>query len=181
MPGDEKGCKITDLNRCTYTCTCVPCTHNCSQKQFIHYRPLASLEKTRPVPPLPAQASSSSLPAAFSATLHKAGPLEVQTLITELEYFSKLQGMAPGDKRKEEESAEAAGEAGRALPGAAEAGRAWSLGRGRPQASGRTPHSHAAGQAPPAGGAELRRASEPPSWPCPRGIREGREELGFPF
>lgn len=79
-------------------------------------------------------------PLAFSATLQKAGPLEVQTLITELEYFSKLQGIAPGDKRKEE-SAEQAGEGRRAsLPSAAEAG--LSAGRRRPPTSGKSPHLH---------------------------------------
>lgn len=91
----------TDTCLCVYMC--VPCTHDSSKKQFILHPPFVSLGKIRtPAPPGPLPPSS--------RRCRKQGPLEVQTLITELEYFSKLQGMAPGDKRKQEESAEEGGE-----------------------------------------------------------------------
>lgn len=122
----------------------------------------------------PSKASSSALPAS-SATLQKAGPLEVQTLITELEYFSKLQGMASGDKRKEEESAEAAEEVGRAsLPWAAEGRRVRRPGRGSPPPppaplpQGRASTPTLQGQVPPAGGAEMWRKVRPLPLPLPQ-------------
>lgn len=99
---------------------------------MILQRPLASLENTGTGPSVPRPSAPPS-PLAFSAALQKAGPLEVQTLITELEYFSKLQGIAPGDKRKEEASTGQAGEGRRAgLPSAAGRRWVWSPRRRRP-------------------------------------------------
>lgn len=120
---------------------------------MILQRPLASLENTGTGPSVPRPSAPPS-PLAFSAALQKAGPLEVQTLITELEYFSKLQGIAPGDKRKEEASTGQAGEGRRTgLPSAAGRRWVWSPRRRRPPhftprpappASGKSPHLHRA-------------------------------------
>ena len=69
----------------------------------------------------------------------KQGPLEVQTLITELKYFSKLQGMAPGEERKAGGERGAGRRRGEPLrPGLQ--GRVWRLGRARPRPLGRAPH-----------------------------------------
>lgn len=82
--------------------------------------------------------------------------------------------MAPGDKRKEEESAEEAGEAGRAsLPRAAGLGLESAAGGGLlpppPPRRGEEPPPHPTpqGQAPPAGRVEIRRE-------CEQGVGEGR-------
>lgn len=114
------------MRMCTRVYVCISYT-NSSKKQCILHLPLASLEKESPPRPLPVPAR---------LLCRKQGPLEVQTLITELEYFSKLQGMAPGDKRKQE-SAELGGEVGRAGPPGRRR-RGWGLGRGRPRASRKT-------------------------------------------
>ena len=115
-------------------CVCVSHTHNSSEKQFILHLPFASLEK------IPNPGPSPSPPARPSARLcRKQGPLEVQTLITELRYFSKLQGMAPGEERKAGGEQGAGRRRGEPLrPGLQ--GRVWRLGRARPRPLGRAPH-----------------------------------------
>ena len=79
-----------------------------------------------PAPPRPCPPSA--------RLCRKQGPLEVQTLITELEYFSKLRGMAPGDKRKQRRARSGVGRWGEPVrPGRRRRG--WGLGWGRPRAS----------------------------------------------
>lgn len=116
-----------------YMCVCVSHTHNSSEKQFILHLPFASLEKKSESRPLPVA------PRPPSARLcRKQGPLEVQTLITELKYFSKLQGMAPGEERKAGGERGAGRRRGEPLhPGLQ--GRIWRLGRARPLASRKSP------------------------------------------
>lgn len=150
---------------------------------MILQRPLASLENTGTGPSVPRPSAPPS-PLAFSAALQKAGPLEVQTLITELEYFSKLQGIAPGDKRKEEASTGQAGEGRRAgLPSAAGRRWVWSPRRRRPPPTsplapprpplGRAPTSTAQGPALPAGRPEIKRECELRPGRCGRGVCGG--------